>query len=243
MNPEELMKILANEEIKAEDKAKLIQELYDATARGLTLKNEELIGADKKLKEKLESLEQSAAKSGEQIKALEEQVKKNNPEEAKKYYEGITQELQTKHQDELKVISEERDRFKQSHYTRLQDDAVLAGVKDLQFLDGLRDGFVALAMSKNQFLPREIDGKTIFTNKDNKTIEAVLHEFSLSNEGKAYLKDTNSGGGSSSHVQGPGNLGAPKPGQSLTRDQFSTLNDQKKMEFINQGGQILDSPK
>ena len=39
-------------------------------------------------------------------------------------------------------------------------------------------------MSRNQFKPIEADNKTIFTNQNNETIDAVIHQFALTKEGK-----------------------------------------------------------
>ena len=248
MNPEEIKKILAQltgeTPISQEDATKLIQELHDATARGLTAKNQELIGTEKKLKEQIEALTTANKKAIDDKALVEEQLKKNNPEEAKKYYEGQLQTEQAKFDTAIKAAEAERDKFRDSHYARIRDDAVAVGLKNINFVDGLRDGFIALAMQKNRFEPHEIDGKVVFTNQDNKTIEAVLHELTLSAEGKAYIKNTSSGAGSP--PASPGNQGAGAGAGSgnsvLERKAFDAMNNQQKMDFITKGGTVVDTP-
>jgi len=241
MNPEEIKKLL--EALKAEglaeaDAIKLVQEQFDAANRGLIQKRDELLANEVKLKEKITNMETAAGESTKKQAELESQLKKNNPEEYKKYYEGQAKELSDKHAAELAKVQADLDKYKDSHYTRVRDDAINTAIKDIPFIDGLKDGFIALAMHKNQFKPSEIDGKTIFTNQDNKTIEAVLHELKLSNEGKAYIKNGNQGGGASTNPgSGSGGTGS---GNAMPRSQFMALSNQAKMDFTNKGGLITE---
>jgi len=240
MNPEEVKKLIAA--LKAEglaeaDAIKLVTDAVDAANRGLIQKRDELLAQEKALKEKITGYENAATEHAKKMAEVEAQLKKSNPEEYKKYYEGQAKELTDKHAAALATLTQERDRFRDSHYARLRDDAVNTGIKDINFIDGLKDGFIALAMLKNQFKPTEIDGKIIFTNQDNKTIEACLHELSLSKEGKAYIKHGNQGGGSGGTPGQSGQQGSPA-GSSLSREQFAALSDNAKMEFVNKGGQV-----
>ena len=192
------------------------------------------------MKDKLSAFETRAAEKEKALAALTDQLKKNNPEEYKNYYEGKAKELEAKFQAELSAVTAERDKFQQDHYSRVQQDAIDEGVKNLAFLDGLRDGFVALAMTRNQFKPSSIDGKTVFTNQENKTIQAVLHELSMSKDGRVYLKNQNQGGGSGG--SGTAQSGGTGGGNQMTKAQFDALTDQAKMDFATKGGTVVDSP-
>jgi hypothetical protein len=245
MTREELLKLLTSLGVKLgeggmkeEDAIKLLEGSFEAANRGLIAKRDELLAEVAKVKAKSAELETGNTESVKKISDLEAQIKKTNPEEYKKYYEGQAKELEAKHELAMTELSKERDKYRDSHYTRVRDDAIEGAVNGIKFLPGLRNGFVALAMLKNQFKPTEIDGKTIFTNQDNKTIDAVLHELSLSEEGKAYIQNGNSGGGSTGNSNSNGTPGAGGAGQQITRQQFDSLSDVGRVEFISKGGQI-----
>jgi hypothetical protein len=228
-----LLESLKAEGVSDEDGAKLLLEAVEADTRGLIAKRDELLKAHVDNKAEKEKLNTKIAELETKAKEMTAQLEKNNPEEYKKYYEVQAKELETKYSAEIQTVSAERDKYKESHYTRLRDDALANGLKDIQFIDGLKDGFVALALTRNQFKPSEIDGKVIFTNQENKTIEAVLHELSLSKEGKAYIKNANAGGGG-----GGSGAGSQNPTNSMTREAFETLSPTQKMDFVTKGGII-----
>jgi len=225
-------------ELKEDDAVKLVEDLFQAGNLGLVQKRDELLGSEVKLKEQLKAFETGAAEKEKTLAALQEQLKKNNPEEYKNYYEGKAKELEAAHATALAAITAERDQFKNSHLERVKSDAIGEAIKGIEFLPGLQDGFIALAMTKNQFKDSTIDNKTVFTNQENKTLQAVLHELSLSKEGRAYIKNGNQGGGSggSNAGQGSGTGG----GNQISRTAFAALPDAGKTEFLNKGGTVVD---
>jgi hypothetical protein len=236
MDPDELKKILENAETSLEDKVKLIAALHEAAARGLSQKNEELLKKETKQKEKVAELEGKVTQAESKQKELSDELAKNSPEEHKKYYDSQLAEQTAKFEADLKTVSEERDKFRESHFTRLRDDAIAAGTKDIPFMDGLKDGFIALVMMKNNFQPKEYDGKTVFLNETNDTIEAAMHKFSTTPEGKAFIKNQNSGGGAPGvNAGGSGSRGG---GQNIDRQQFDTMSPQQQMDFITKGGTV-----
>jgi hypothetical protein len=248
MNREEILKLLAalgikvttdgaNGSMKEDDAIKLVEEQFKASNLGLIQKRDELLANEVKLKEKITALETAATDSNKKIGELDAQLKKNSPEENKKYYEGQLHEAKTKFEQEIAGVTADRDKYRESHFNRVRDDAINEAVKDIQFIDGLKDGFISIAMMRNQFKPIEVDGKTAFTNQDNKTLQAVLHEFSLSKEGKAYIKNGNQGSG----AQGGNDQGAAgQGGTKMSRNDFMALSDQAKMDFTGKGGIITE---
>jgi hypothetical protein len=248
MNREEILKLLAalgakvttdgaDGSMKEDDAVKLVEEQFKASNLGLVQKRDELLAQEKALKEKITVLENGTTEANKKIGELDAQLKKNSPEENKKYYEGQLAEAKTKFEQELAGITADRDKYRESHYSRVRNDAVNEAVKDIQFIDGLRDGFISLAMMRNQFKAIEVDGKTAFTNQDNKTLQAVLHELSLSKEGRAYIKNGNQGSG----AQGGNSQGAAgQGGKQMSRNDFMSLSDQEKMDFTSKGGAITE---
>jgi len=223
--------------LSEDDAVKLVEDSVKAANLGLIQKRDELLANEVKLKEKITALEAGATDSAKKVAELEDQVKKANPEAHKTYYEGLAKELETKHAAEKSVIEAERDKFRDSHYARVRDDAINTALKDVQFVDGLRDGFISLAMMRNQFKASDIDGKTVFTNQDNDTIESVLHKLTLTAEGKAYIKNQNQGGGSTGAQPGAGTGSA---GQTIKREQFDGMTPAARMDFITKGGKVTE---
>jgi beta-galactosidase beta subunit len=236
MDPDEVKKILENAETSVEDKVKLLTGLSEAAARGVSQKNAELLKQEAKLKEQITELEGKVTEAESKGKQLSEELAKASPEEHKKYYDSQLAEQTAKFQNELKAVSEERDKFRESHFARLRDDAIAAGIKDISFVDGLKDGYIALVMMQNNFQPKEIDGKTVFLNETNDTIEAVMHKFSLTDGGKAFIKNQNSGGGAPG--VNPGVNGSRSGGQKVDRLQFGAMSPQQQMDFISKGGTV-----
>jgi ketosteroid isomerase-like protein len=248
MNKEMILKLLASlgvkvsadgkDGMKEDDAVKLVEDLFAAGNLGLIQKRDELLKQEKELKEKIAGMESTANETVKKQAELEAQLKKANPEEYKKFYEGKTKELEAQHKTELEKVTTELNRFRDSHYERVRGDAVTAATKDIKFInDALKEGFIALALSKNQFTPHDIDGKTIFTNQSNETIEAVLRQFALSNEGKAYIQNDSQGGGAAG---GNERGGSGQGGTKITRAEFDNMSDQARSDFFSKGGSVTD---
>ena len=251
MSREEILKMLAALGIKVstdgaegtmkeDDAVKLVEEQFKASNLGLIQKRDELLGKEKELKEKITAMETAASEANKKIVELDAQLKKTSPEENKKFYEGQLAEIKTKHKQDMAGVTAERDKFRESHYTRVRNDAISEATKDIKFInDTYREGFIALVEKQNQFKPIDPnnDGKIVFTNQDNKTIQAVLHEFSLSNTGKAFIQNGNRGG----EAQGGSDKGVPgQGGLTMSRNDFMALTDQGKMDFATKGGKVTD---
>jgi len=246
MNKEQISKLLAalgvkigtnDGEVKEDIAIKLVEDLFNANNLGLIQKRDELLANEIKLKEKITGLENAATETAKKQSELEAQLKKSNPEEFKAFYEVKAKELEDKHKTELDKVNAELTKYRDSHYERIKNDSLTEAVKDIQFIDGLKDGFIALAMQKNQFKPIEADGKIIFTNQNNETIEAVIRQFALTKEGKAFIKNGNSGGGAQGADKNNGTGGG---GTKITRAEFDALSNQAKLDFTNKGGTVTD---
>lgn len=226
--------ILNKEDVSVEDKIKSILSGHEANVRGLIQKRDELLGNEKKLKEKINAYETEKNGFTDKITGLEEELKKNSPEEHKKYYDAQLLSRQKEFDTKLAEVVKERDFFKTSHLKRLQDDAVAEGIKDIQFIDGLKNGFIASVLMLNHFEAKDIDGKTVFLNENNKTIQEVMHDYALTTEGKAYIKNPSSGGNahSTSTVNSSG-------GKQISREELAKMKDDERREFFRKGGTIV----
>ncbi len=230
--------VLGNDELTAEQKCEQLLAEHNASERGLISKRDELLGTVNKNKETIKGWESKGSDYEKQIAELNEQLKKNNPAETQKYYESQLELLKANQKSELDTITKERDFYRNSHYEMLKSNAINEGIKDFQFVDGLKDGFVSLVMFKNKFEPKDINGQIIFLNDDNKTIPEVMKDFANTSEGKAYIKNPSSGAGTQTNK---GNF-TPNS-KTMTRSEFEkmrTENPSAISEFFQKGGKVID---
>jgi hypothetical protein len=234
-NEETLKGILSNKETSEEDKIKSFMGEHEADINGLKQKNEQLIAGEKKVKDQLKAEQDKAAEAAGKAASLEEELKKNSPEENRKMYEARLAEVDLKHKAELEELAKDRDALRESHFTRLRNDAVNEATKDMKFVEGLKDGFIARVMALHKFEPKDIEnnGEYKFYNGAMKDIGSVIHEFSLTKEGKAYIQNPATGGGAA----GSG-AATPSGGATATREQLDNMNPQQRIEFFGKGGQL-----
>jgi hypothetical protein len=239
LNEEFLKDLMGKEDVSVDDKIKQIIAEHEADTRGLVQKKDELLGKEVKFKEQIASFDAAKGAYEKKIAELTEQLKKNNPEAHKQFYETQIADNKAKYEAKLQKLTADLDYYKQSHLKSLRDKAIEAGVKDLNFVPGLKDGFIARVLSMNDFEPTEIEGEGVkFLNKDHHTIEETISAFALTQEGKAYIANPSTGGG----ARGSGTVGGGTGGKTMSREQFNELqkSDPKKAsEFFREGGRIL----
>ena len=197
LNEEFLTGLLGNEDVSVEDKIKQIIAEHEADTRGLLQKRDELLGSEKKLKEKISAFEKGNEEFTSKIANLEEMLEKANKgdQKAKEYYETKLADAQKEFATKLETLTAEKNKYEQLHLTSLRDKAIEEGIKNLTFVNGLEKGFIARVLSLNEFKPEEIDGQMKFLNKENHTIEEAINAFALTAEGKAYIANPSTGGG------------------------------------------------
>jgi hypothetical protein len=235
LNEEFLTGLLSNEEVSAEDKIKQIIAEHEADTRGLVQKKDELLGKEVKLKEQIAAFEKANGEYETKISEMAEQIKKANPEAHKQFYETQLADAKAKYDAEIQKVAAERDSYKQSHFKSLRDKAIENGIKDLTFVPGLKDGFVARVLSMNDFQPEQIEGDWKFLNKDHHTIEEALNSFALTQEGKAYIANPSTGGGARGSSGGM-SFGNQK---QVSSQQLDTMSDEQIMKFALDGGKVV----
>lgn len=195
LNEDFLKETLSKEDVSVDDKVTLIMGEYNADVRGLKDKNSELLGKLDKSKKKEEELVAGKTELESKYANLEDELKKNNPDDLKKLLEKQFADKENEYKAKVDALTVERDTLKANDMKRLLNEAIEDGCKDLTFMEGLKAGFIARVMSMYKFEAREIDGELKFLTSDMKEPKDVLKEFSLSNEGKAYIKNPSMGGG------------------------------------------------
>ena len=239
LNDEFLNGLLGKEDVSLEDKIKLIIAEHDADTRGLLAKRDELLGSEKKLKEKISAYESAKGEYETKISGLEEELKKASSDDHKKYYETRIADLEKKQSEEIQKLTADRDYYKGEHLKALRNTAIEEGVKNLNFVTGLKDGFIARVLSLNDFTPEVIDGTTKFLNKEHHTIEEVINAFALTQEGKAYIANPSTGGG----AKGSSNTYSGSSTKTMSRSAYNEMqkSDPKQAsEFFKNGGRLVD---
>lgn len=228
-----LTKLLSKDDVSAEDKISQILAERDADERGLIQKRDELLGAEKKLKEQIKTMNGEKSDYETKLSGLEEELKKATSEDHKKYYETQIADLTAKYESQVNDLTTKCNSLEAEKLNNLRDKTVAESIKNYSFIDGLKDGFVSRVMTMNNFEAKDIDGEIKFLNKDNHTIDETIKAFALTPEGKCYIKNPSAGGGAS----GSGNNVNSK---SISRTQFDGMNAEDKMAFIKKGGEIID---
>lgn len=241
LNDEFLNELLGKEDVSLEDKVKSIVAEHEADTRGLCSKRDELLGEVTKLKELKTSYEKSKGEYETKISGLEEELKKATSDDHKKYYETQIADLKKSNEEALLKVTSERDYYKGEHLKSLRDKAIENGIKDLNIIPNLKDGFIARVLTLNDFHAEEIEGVGVkFLDKEHHTIEDAIHNFSMSPEGKAYIANPSTGGGakgSSSSYSGSSSV------KTMSRSAYSELQSRdpkQASEFFKNGGRLVD---
>lgn len=241
LDEEFLNGVLGNDEVSAEDKVKQIIAEHEADTRGLLQKRDELLGSQKKLKEEIEGYKTSKGEYESKIGSLQEMLEKANAgdQKAKEYYETKFADEKAKFDKTVAELTEEKNKFEKLHLDSLKEKAIEEGVKDLNFIPGLKQGFIARVLAMNDFIPDTIDGEFKFLNKEHHTIGEAIAAFALTQEGKAYIANPSSGGGG----RGSTSLGGGTGKKIMSRSAYDELqrsDPQKAMQFFRDGGRLTD---
>lgn len=236
-----LNELLGKEDVSLEDKVKSIVAEHEADTRGLCSKRDQLLGEVTKLKELKTSYEKSKGEYETKISGLEEELKKATSDDHKKYYETQIADLKKSNEEALLKVSTERDYYKGEHLKSLRNRAIEEGVKDLHFINGLKEGFIARVLSLNEFHAEEIEGEGIkFLDKGHHTIEDAIHNFAMTPEGKAYIANPSTGGG----AKGSGSsYSGGSSAKTMSRSAYSELqarDPKQASEFFKNGGRLVD---
>ncbi|MCR5699661.1 MAG: hypothetical protein K6G52_08470 [Treponemataceae bacterium] len=230
--------LLGNEEVSVEDKIKQILGEHEADTRGLLQKRDELLGSEKKLKEKISAYEKGNEEFNSKINSLQEMLDKANAgdKKAEEYYNTKLADLQKNYDGQISTLTAERDQYKTQVLTSLRDKAIEEGTKNLTFVNGLKQGFIARVLQTNHFEPQEINGELKFLNKDNHTIEEAINTFALTPEGKAYIANPSTGGGAIGSSGIGNNTSFSK---QVSGQQLATMSDEQIMDFALKGGKVV----
>lgn len=212
-----LQNVLEKDSDTVESRVQQIITEYNADINGLKSKNQELINSEKRLKESIKGYEDSKTDFERQIADLTEQIKSKSDDKTKDYYEA---QMKMQSDNFAKEKNEYLGQIAELNKYKLNDiksKAISEGIKGIKFVnDTMKEAFLALAMSKENFEPTVIDGQTIFLNKDKKNMSDVLKDMALSEFGRQFVANGIRGGG--------GAPNADKNFNGVTENPFKTGN-------------------
>ena len=232
---EDVSKVLSGEGEVA-DKAKEILSMYTEDVNGLKANSVSLKTEKESIKAKYDELAKVNAKGAEDLKALQEQLAKNSPEEVKKAYEQRASELEKQYQG---MISERDGHIKdyESQIASLQNDKRY--LKCTQEFDSVAGKFnldpsgrsyvmeTILGENGSKFAERDLgDGKKALITQDGKSIEKALKDFLETPVGKRFTLNGNSGGGSN------GSNGGQSGNATISRAEFENLSPAQQREVL-----------
>jgi vacuolar-type H+-ATPase subunit I/STV1 len=217
--------------LSEDDGEKRAADLIQEATNGLISKRDELLDEVKKVKKKLrdyegidpteytemkERLEELEAAANKSSGNLEETIKKLE-EKHKKETDKLTADLAQERGAVSRLVVEKG----------LTDALAAAGVTE-----------AGLKFARAFFLPQvqvEADGEERVAKIGENTLESAVAEWAKSDEAKLFLRaQSSSGGGASGGSQG--SSGA----KTMTRTEFDGLEPAARMEFVRDGGQVVN---
>lgn len=207
--------VFANETDSVESKVQQIITEYNSDINGLKTKNQELIGKEKSYRQSISDYESGKANFEKQIADLTEQIKSKSDDKTKEYYEALLKQNDEKFANEKNGLLGQISELNKYKLNDIKSKAIAEGIKDVKFVDDtFKEAFLSLVLARENFEPTEIDGQTLFLNKDKKQLSDVLKEVALSELGRKFISNGISGGG--------GVPNANKPLGNMTENPFKT---------------------
>lgn len=241
---EELQNILSGEG-EAEQKLEAIMALHNDDIAGLKANNQDFKTEKKALAEKLATASEQSKKFEDEIARLQEQLKQNNPDDTRKYYEDKLQEAESTYRG----LFEEKDTLNKSlteQVAMLQqdklflecmrefDEAVASKNVDPSGIQYLRQ--TILGPNGSNFTKREInEGELTLLSDKGKTIKRSIEEFLETPVGKRFVLNGNSGGGG----RGSGRTSSASGKRQVTRAEFDALSPREQARVATEA-EIID---
>lgn len=218
---EEFLKTVAGDtEEPTETQRKLAQSLfdmYDKDVQGLKVTNAQLKEEKTKEVEKYRAekakLEEASKSFEEQLKAAQEQIAKNNPDEAKQYYDTQLANIEASYKSQIadreKTLNEKLELIKQyerKDLLRSQEVEFDREIRKTSADPKTYDWIKTLVLGDNgdRFMPHETSEGTMFWATDNsgETISNRIDKILNSDAGKRFCTFNSSGAGAEGGFKG-----------------------------------------
>jgi len=237
----------AIEGITDEQVDKILKE-HDSDLTGLKVNRDQVLSESKGYKEKLEKLTAEVgskeAEYKKQIEELEGRIKSSSTEETKAFYEAEKKKLQEMHSAQA-AESEKKYAALEAEKAALYSE-YLEVLKNTE-LDKAMDSIAALNprrknslryefWARNKFEHQVVEGEKKLMNSEFRSVADVLNAFLATDEGKEYLINNSTGGGSPGSSHSVTTQGKPN---TMPRARFDGLSNQEKMDFVSKGGTIV----
>lgn len=236
---EELQAILSGNG-EADKKVEAIVALHNDEIASLKATNQDFKTEKKALADKLAAAVELSKKYEGEVARLQEQLKQNNPDDTRKYYEDKLQETENTY----KALFAEKDSVNNSLEEQVKtlsrdklflecmrefDEAIVSKNVDPAGIPYLRD--TILGQHGSNFSKRSInDGEMTLLSDKGKTIKRALEEFLETSVGKKFVLNGNSGGGGSGSGRAPSVNGR----RQVTRSEFEMMSPREQARLVSE---------
>lgn len=252
---EQIQSIVAGSDGNVTEQVKSISETllkaFNEDVQGLKATNaalkDEKTEVMNKLRAEQDRYRDAEANYNKQLAEAQEQIKKANPEEARKYFEDQKQILESGYRAQIEKkdttineLSAEIENFKKKEiFNSMKDEFRKAAVKAKVAQDSLDVlQMYILGADGNNFTPKDTSEGRIFwsTDASGETIESRLDKFLKTPGGKRFLPFDSSGSGADAGSS-TGSLNGQK---ALTMAEFNKLSPSERQLKMREGYKIID---
>lgn len=217
---------------------------HKGEVQGLKINSVKLKQEKEEISGKYSALEQKNSEYSEKIKALNEQLEKNQPEEQKKFYENQQAQLKEiyakKEADLTAQIQSQAEKIKTLEQGVLERDVLaefnrVASAKN--WLGGGREAAQTILLGKNgsNFSRLDMgDGTSLLVNSEKQDIAQALDKFLGTELGKTLLRNGQSGGGADGSAS-TGSGGTKR----ISRAEYESKTPEEKMKLGMEGYEVV----
>lgn len=209
--------------ITQEQLDKAVQEAVEKATTGLKAKNDELLAAQKKLKDENKDLKDKTEQTEAEKKAAEEAAALKSGD-----VEKIKKQLEEKHAKEIAKLNEENTATKSKLDSVLIDGGIADALVKVNVAPQYHDAVKALLKTAHKSALVEQDGKVI-AHIDGKPITDFITEWSQGDQGKHYVAAPSNGGG--------GSKGSGDGSKATVAKKRSEMSPSEKSAYIDEHGQ------
>lgn len=211
---------------------------HSSEVQGLKINTAKAIKEKDDMQAKYKSLESSFTDANKKIDELNEQVKANQPEEQKKFFENQTATLKVGYEKQLADLKTQVENLtnKNNELEKgvLERDVLAEfnkAASEKEWLGGGREAAQKVALAGIEFsrLPMP-DGTVALIDKNtSKDVKTILNDFCSTELGKSFLRSGTGGGGAD------GSVSNTSSGKKITEAQFNALDPKAQMDAVLNG--------
>lgn len=211
---------------------------HSSEVQGLKINTAKAIKEKDDMQLKCKNLESSFTEANKKIDELNEQVKANQPEEQKKFFENQTATLKVGYEKQLADLKSQIENLtnKNNELEKgvLERDVLAEfnkAASEKEWLGGGREAAQKVALAGIEFsrLPMPDGTVALIDKKTSKDVKTILNDFCSTELGKSFLRSGTSGGGAD------GSVTNSSSGKKISEAQFNALDPKAQMDAVLNG--------